>query len=425
MTAHLPARQPFAALDCPRLHSLASTKNRQNSIPASIAYSSAPGKLSSTSPSKRRHTTSSFDDEYDGENVDPASLNSSTKRSKAPDGSPKKASKLPLTDAIKPASSSPRLACPSTQSLSSNIQKSKKQSTPTKSSISTSRGSPKHKRVGLLSKRRTAGSSVTRIDPPSLGSGSRQSSSLPFSIDAALSGSVSSHPPAPKVEEPKPATSELNIPTLDEAMPKGWFFEIHEDSPEEEATNMMEHSAGVLDISSDDDSDAKAQNEAREKGKENIPPPDHYQASVSAQSTSGRRGTAASAEAQLEPLKLSKLSRKQNRDDMEEDRSPLSDLLTSDYFGEGLDANSYVIVDGTTPEKPSSLSKECIFDDDETADETARVPADSTSSKAGSDEARPHASPAAAKQHEEITIFEDEANAAPQVDDKEGAAARA
>ena len=58
-------------------------------------------------------------------------------------------------------------------------------------------------------------------------------------------------------------------------MPKGWFFAIHEDSPEEEAANIMAHNTGVLDISSDDDCMTKKRNEERERGKENIPPPDH------------------------------------------------------------------------------------------------------------------------------------------------------
>jgi hypothetical protein len=52
----------------------------------------------------------------------------------------------------------------------------------------------------------------------------------------------------------------------------GWFFDIHEDTPEQEAANLMEHSASVLDISSDDDLSTKNRNEDR--GKENVPPPD-------------------------------------------------------------------------------------------------------------------------------------------------------
>ena len=41
-------------------------------------------------------------------------------------------------------------------------------------------------------------------------------------------------------------------------MPNSWFFEIYEDTPEQEASNMMQHSASVLDISSEDDAATKA-----------------------------------------------------------------------------------------------------------------------------------------------------------------------
>ncbi|KAB2578116.1 hypothetical protein DBV05_g3240 [Lasiodiplodia theobromae] len=339
MTAHVPARQPFAALDGPRLRNLTSAKNRQNSISASAFPFPSSGKQSKYSPSKRRHTTSPFDESFDSENVDPAVFDSPTKRSKNLDGSPKKVSKFVVsTDAVPAASPATRCSKPLP-----SIEKPRTSSVPTQSTISTSRGSPKHKRVGLLSKRRT-----TRIDPPSFGLSPRHNAGVPFSIDAALSGTISDHVPAPKPAARKPA------PTLDEAMPKGWFFEIHEDSPEEEATNMMEHSALVLDISSDDDSDTRAENESREKGKENIPPPDYYLV-ASSRSANG-------PDAGSEPRKI-KQRRKVEKDAMEEDRSPLSALPASDYFGEGLDGNSYVIVDGTAPEKPSSLSKECTFDD--------------------------------------------------------------
>ncbi|KAL0258588.1 hypothetical protein SLS55_006085 [Diplodia seriata] len=339
MTAHVPARQPFAALDGPRLRNLTSAKNRQNLAISASSFSFPSGKQSKYSPSKRRHTTSPFDDDLSCENVDPAVVDSPTKRSKNLDGSPKKVSKFVLSAEAAPvASSSARRSTPL-----SAVEKPRTSSVPTQSSISTSRGSPKNKRVGLLSKRRT-----TRIDPPSFDLSPRRSSGVPFSIDAALSGTIPEYAPPPRPAARKSA------PTIDESMPKGWFFEIHEDSPEEEATNMMEHSATTLDISSDDDSDTRAENESRERGKENIPPPDYYLAASSR--------SAGASDAGAEPRKM-KQRRKFEKDAMEEDRSPLSALPASDFFGDGLDANSYVIVDGTAPEKPSSLSKECTFDD--------------------------------------------------------------
>lgn len=50
-----------------------------------------------------------------------------------------------------------------------------------------------------------------------------------------------------------------------------WFFEIHEDTPEELATNLMEHSTCTLDLSSDEESRVR---ERDERGKENVPPQD-------------------------------------------------------------------------------------------------------------------------------------------------------
>ncbi|KAK7544881.1 uncharacterized protein J3D65DRAFT_611083 [Phyllosticta citribraziliensis] len=365
MAAHVSSRKPFAVLDSPRLQNLTNTKNRQNSIPSSdFSFASPSGKQLSSSPSKRRLAPTFFDDDHDSENVDPALSDSPTKRVKSLDGSPKKPSKF-ILNTIKPdAPSSSRLSTP----LVPTAQKASSAPTTAANSISTSRGSPKHKRVGLLSKRRTSGSPYTRVDPPSFGLGrpSKRTSGLPFSIDAAISGSISSPASTPKAAKARPASSEVQVPTLEESMPKSWFFEIHEDTPEQEATNLMEHSTNILDISSNDDSDTKSRNETREKGKENIPPPDYCL-------TSSR--SASDGEAAADESVKSKLRRKLEENAMDEDRSPLSDLPASDYFGEGLDANSHVIVDGIAPEKGSSLSKECKFDDSESPSDESENPA--------------------------------------------------
>lgn len=413
MTAHVPARQPFAVLDSPRLHNLASAKNRQNcKLPsqlarapaccahpsAAIPFSSPSAKKLQLSPSKRRHTPAAFDDDVDGENVDPALLNSPTKRSKALDGTPKKVPKFILSADSVPASSSSHSARRSTPL--SSIEKPRTASVPAKPPISTSRGSPKHKRVGLLSKRQT-----TRIDPPAFAANPRRSScGLPFSIDAALSGSIPKYAPSPKVAKPKPAT------TLDEAMPQGWFFEIHEDSPEQEATNMMEHSALILDISSDDDCDTRAENESRERGKENIPPPDYYLSSNS------RSTSVSDSDVASEPSKPRKHRRSLDKDAMEEDRCPLSDLPTSEYFGEGLDANSHVVIDGTAPEKSSSLSKECTFDDIPTneAKQAAAAPSAAPSPAVVEKEPEPaEPEPPAVEESKDFVVYDENAATAP------------
>ncbi|KAF2087573.1 hypothetical protein K490DRAFT_41530 [Saccharata proteae CBS 121410] len=348
----LTPRQPFAALDSPRLQTLASTKNRQNSIPASFSPAAKPVL---SSPQKRRHSPSSFDDDFDGENVDPSRLTSPTKRSKAFDGSPQKASKFVLSTTPSLSSSLSSTSSRFSTPISPLSQQSKPRSVPVKSPISNSRGSPKHKRVGILSKRRTSSSPFTRVDPPSFGRSPRRSTGLPFSIDAALSGTIPTYTPTAKAEPAKPA----NVPTLDEAMPKGWFFEIHEDTAEQEATNLMEHSACTLDISSDDDCDTKARNEADERGKENIPPPDYHLANPTTSSSTASDSEDTTTAGTAEITKASRPRHKYDVDAMHEDRSPLGDLRASDYFGEGLNASSHVIVDG---EKASALSKDCTAD---------------------------------------------------------------
>jgi hypothetical protein len=144
-------------------------------------------------------------------------------------------------------------------------------------------------------------------------------------------------------------------------MPKSWFFEIHEDTPEQEATNLMEHSACVLDISSDDDCETRRRNEELERGKENIPPPGHSSFRIHSNdfaSRDGRLGDEAQGSLS-EPTKHPRL-RKIAQDAMDEDRSPLSDLPAAEFYGPGLDATSYATVD-VAIENPSSLSKEFDF----------------------------------------------------------------
>ena len=123
-------------------------------------------------------------------------------------------------------------------------------------------------------------------------------------------------------------------------MPKSWFFYIHEDTPEEGATILMEHSVCTLDISSDDDCETKRTNEM-ERGKENIPPPDFFIAPATAlanvdapeaDSCVPVPGTA------LEFVKLPKLRHPLAQDAVGKGRSPLSDLPAADYYGPGLGA---------------------------------------------------------------------------------------
>lgn len=287
-----------------------------------------------------------FEDD-DSENIDPSIFNSPTKKSKTSDGF-SKPSKFSLVSS--PSKPSPALtASPSIPSVRKALSSP---NTTNSTPINLSRGSPKHKRIGAISKRRVSSSPFRRVDPPSF---SHSSPALPFSIDAALSGTIPNY--TPKSAIATPVATPNHSSTLDESMPKSWFFEIHEDSPEQEAANLMEHSASVLDISSDDDCETKRRNEELERGKENIPPPDFHLAQPrAAQSADAMEMSDATP---TEHVKLPRL-RKIAQDAMDEDRKPLSDLHAADFYGEGLDASSYVTVDAGI-EKPSSLSKEFDF----------------------------------------------------------------
>jgi hypothetical protein len=238
--------------------------------------------------------------------------------------------------------------------------------------ISASRGSPKQKRAaGLLSKRRASSSPYTRVNPPNFSRSRHVKSSLPFSIDAALSGTISSYTPKSSIAQddispldvtpalPTKAVMPAAPATIEESMPKGWFFDIYEDSPDEEAANLMEHSTNILDISSDDDSDCKRRAEREERGKENIPPPDWVV-------PNGQRSAAATlavameaaveatvAESTLPKGKPTSSKLRQQKlatgpDAMVEDmaRSPLGDLEAKDFYPTGLDETSIVTYEG-------------------------------------------------------------------------------
>lgn len=313
------------------------------------SFSSSLKPTPAPSTGKRQRAPEIYED-VDSENMDPSVFNSPSKKSKTCDAGYVKPAKFSLfTSPAKPSISlnaSPSI--PSVRKALSSPNTAK--STP----ISNSRGSPKNKRVHAISKRRASSSPFRRVDPPSF---SQSSPTLPFSIDAALSGSISTYTPKATTVA-TPASAPQQASTIDESMPKGWFFEIHEDTPEQEAANLMEHSAAVLDISSDDDVETKKRNEELERGKENIPPPE-FLASLSHAATA--EAAVETSELQIEePVKRPRL-RKFVQDAMDEDRRPLGDLPPCDFYGEGCDASSYVTVDAGI-ERPSRLSRECNFD---------------------------------------------------------------
>ncbi|TPX08673.1 uncharacterized protein E0L32_009862 [Thyridium curvatum] len=326
-------RQPFAPLDGARLQNLTSLKNRQNAI--------------SPSSSVKRKAAESVEVD-DSENVDPSVF---SKRSKGTDSFSNdlfKPSSLVLTKAaptytatskssLFSLTTSPKTA-PRPRSylqpkspaakLNTNVSKSAPLSAP--AGRSPTRGS---KRVGILSNnRRRTGSSFGRVDPPAF----KLSKAAPFSLDAALKGTI------PSYASRSSAAPSSSLDPLNESGAKSdWFFDIHEDTPEQEMTNLLQHSTCVLDISSDEESEQKARRERDEgRDKENVPPADDVSQTSRAASARAAVGT--------------------SMDDMvvEKSRDPLSQLNAADFYPEGCDESSVVIIPG----------------DDEGRDEEEQVP---------------------------------------------------
>lgn len=160
--------------------------------------------------------------------------------------------------------------------------------------------SPKNKRVGILSRRRMTTSPFTRVHSPSFSAG-QSKTELPFSIDAALAGTVPSY-----------KSKSTNR--------KAWHFDIHEDTAEDEMTNLMEHSTGTLVISDDESRNASKEDK---DNKENIPPV----GVVTAVRYSATQITA---------------TRRNMMTD--EPRNPLGDLEAKDFYAEGYHADSVIIM---------------------------------------------------------------------------------
>ncbi|KAI8956767.1 hypothetical protein F5Y11DRAFT_133807 [Daldinia sp. FL1419] len=309
-------RQPFAPLDGARLQTLTSLKNRQNA-------------LSNASSPKRKASESLDTDDF--ENVDPVLY---SKRSKGSDNvfAPKDSFVKPSFVLTKSASannvsilSPPKAAAPRARSLLnpkspvSKLNISSARSTPL--SAPAGRSPTRGKRTGILSSRQRT-KAFSRVNPPSFGSSS--ASSAPFSLDAALKGTIPSY-----TGRSASKSSSSSLGSLCEGdMKQSWFFEIHEDTPEQEMTNLLQHSTCVLDISSDEESETRRQRE-RAEGKENVPPVDDVS------QTSRPRATRPAAD-----------------DDMvfEKERNPLGEMNVREYYSEGCDENTIIIIPGDDEE---------------------------------------------------------------------------
>ena len=297
-----PPRQPFATLDAPRLRSL--TKSRMNfqnkqsgmsimvcSIPRITHRSNASYHPGAAITGKRKPL-----EDIDSENIDPA-LNASSKRKRASGEDEENMPSKPSRIALKTVESSPV-----PPRVSSTPLKAPQPSTPKSvPSLKPAGRSPQSKAASCKPFARRSNITKTRPEPAG-----RKSVHRPFSLATALSNGRSKSPqktaPAPK---PTPAS---------------WSFEIHVDSEEEEMTNLMQHSTGVLDISDEETSSAG-------RGKENVPP---SELNLILPTTRQQQESPAAA------------ARKSVM--MEESRAPLGELNAADYYGDDCHAFSYAVV---------------------------------------------------------------------------------
>lgn len=208
-----------------------------------------------------------------------------------------------------------------------------------------------------------------RFAPPSL-----KTASPSISIAAALRGTLAHKKPV----KPKKATV-----YLDDAKPKSWFFDIFEESEEQQDYRMSEwtmtQSSAALELSDDENKGSCFDGrEKGDKGKENIDPNEMFV--VTAPVT--RAAAAASANAlQGQEAKH------------EEPRSPLGNLNAADFYAEGLDATSVVLVheDAEDVADAQEGTSQCVPQDAEPATAPASenltfdVLADSTAEAADAD----------------------------------------
>lgn len=143
-------------------------------------------------------------------------------------------------------------------------------------------------------------------------------------------------------------------------MKDSWNFEIYEDTEEELATNLMEHSTCTLDISSDEESAAR---ERDCRGKENVPPADDVSQTRTLISES-----VVQTEVEISEMKARARATRRKRDEsaIEIDRCPLGDLVAADFYAEGCDGDSAFVISETdvedlevetgSAEVPSSLT---------------------------------------------------------------------
>ncbi|PYH89359.1 hypothetical protein BO71DRAFT_280956, partial [Aspergillus ellipticus CBS 707.79] len=338
-------RQPFANLDAPRMRSLLRTKmSMKNKQDGAIL-------------SRKRQPLS---DVVDSENIDPTTLQQSTKRKRGADDEDDLG---PSKESSKPSKTSRVILT----TVGSNTTH-RMPTTPVKPTISTPKSAPILKPAGRSSPMKSCKAFSRRSTIPKSRpeSANRKPVHRPFSLASALSGSKSK--PAPKA-------------------PASWSFDIYVDSEQEEMTNLMQHSTGVLDIS---DQEGKVETSGR--GKENIPP-----AELGIDLPRSRQQESPAAAARKSVM-------------LEESREPLSDLCAADYYGDDCHAFSYAVI--YEDEADENADKKVPVSLPRSAPQTSRSKLSSVSSISALVEAATPSKPAVQQKDEpaegEIEIWESE-----------------
>ncbi|KAF1346298.1 hypothetical protein BDV97DRAFT_424315 [Delphinella strobiligena] len=391
MTTHAPMavpRQPFSPLISPRLQHLQSSKNRQNGLLSNPLVDSklksslsAPAKsIALNPPTKRRFTPSAQEEDKDSENVDPFTFASPSKRSKNNDSVAVKAAssssasfrliskptfkftaaKLisPATSMAPPSINRSRLHTPTSCSKANTSSPRAPLSSSPRAPLTAPAGRSPKQRRDMHNRRLSA--PFTRVDPPEFSlraSSPSTKSALPFSLDAALAGTMATPITS------KPATLSPEIKTIEESMPSNWFFDIYEDTPEEEAANLMEHSTLTLDLSSDDES---TECDGEDMGKENVAPEDYVPPSPRRAFPTTTITDPATPRSAKHDIIRRKVVGADAMDDGE--RSPLSDLEPEDFYPAGVTKDDFILV-FESPEKNDGVTAEEDVDEDVADDE--------------------------------------------------------
>ncbi|KAK1779928.1 hypothetical protein QBC45DRAFT_410387 [Copromyces sp. CBS 386.78] len=267
----------------------------------------------------------------DAENVDPSMF---SKRAKSSHSNIMKPSQFVLKKASTPVMSLGKSILGNTSTQPRHILQAKSQQIRLNTRIATSktltapagrsptRGS---KTGGILSKRRTQ-----RVDPPSFGG-----VSAPFSLDAALKGTIPSYSGGLRETKSTKSTATKTESVFPSTMKSDWFFDIHEDTPEQEMTNLLQHSTCVLDISSDEETEKRETRECAEgRDKENVPPTDDVSQIPQSARTPSTRGAGSDAGSDTDDMIV------------ELNRSPLQEMDSQDFWPEGTDDEDFFLVPG-------------------------------------------------------------------------------